>query len=571
MNMNVNNVNSNFIGNGADNDTMQLMYECFRSYLEHSHSDLIYASVNENQEKNTHCNAMEYSETVKRVENGDYGSGMPINCSTFVNLMLLGVPYEHSRYFKEDPHRDGHSAKVTQNDIGAAGYCANLLGRPITVDNYREIRFCQDLYNQFKALGRGFAVETAFDLSNILPGDVLFWGYEFNGERVMTHVAMVMARMGEYDGVNNAKVLLLYVDAKNARNDTSFPIGAVGLNYSNYDKGFTVTNEYGTFKSQICYVGRPEYVRTKAAAALLAGSYSTPSNDVEVTMSNVKSCDIVTVEVDWTPTSNVEAIQVLQEGVEETIVTFRVEEGMESNKNYHIVNTIPLEKRDDTSGENWTASAMKFIAYDTTTKKNATTLPLKNIRIYRGVKSRTVTDAGIELQAGDDLDALPIGKAQAPSGAVAKNVEHTPSDHNFTIWTFYRVNGLKTQVAIDYAGNIHVRSQGQNSASNNTYDDWYHHYNSLGLPIAANSNLDNLPLGKAYAATQEIAESLTNRPVAANFSIWTFYRTAEYKTQVLIDVNNNIFVRSQTFDSVTNKPNGSSYGSWWEHTKHVER
>ncbi len=113
--MNMNNVNNNFIGSGADKDTMQLMYECFRSYLKQSHSKIGYGSAA--LEGDYVRNAMYYGNTVAyvdlKMEDEETGENtidvrrMPINCSTFVNLMLLGVPYEHSRYYKEDPDRDG--------------------------------------------------------------------------------------------------------------------------------------------------------------------------------------------------------------------------------------------------------------------------------------------------------------------------------------------------------------------------------------------------------------------------------------------------------------------------------
>lgn len=131
--------------------TLAAMQEVWESYYTH-HDEFIYGSITNSDTTKKYATALDMSDTC---------STKHIDCTTIVELVLLGVPYEYSRYNGLD-----------KNVIGAAGYCFNPWLADITADNWLTCRHSFNLATRFRELGLGFF--PAEDYSNLQPGDIIF-------------------------------------------------------------------------------------------------------------------------------------------------------------------------------------------------------------------------------------------------------------------------------------------------------------------------------------------------------------------------------------------------------------
>ena len=68
-----------------------------------------------------------------------------------------------------------------------------------------------------------------------------------------------------------------------------------------------------------------------------------------------------------------------------------------------------------------------------------------------------------------------------------------------------------------------------------------------GTSIPKGADLDDYKvIGKYYASTNTIAESLKNSPTTQNFAMWVFIRTSGVESQVIIDLTGKMFIRSSS-------------------------
>lgn len=100
-----------------------------------------------------------------------------IDCSTFVQLVLGGVPYDASRY----------SGRLN-NAFGSANF-------KFIFDNNLSWKMAEELYN------RGLAFYPNADYSNILPGDILFYSFDSTDDVSnrflhITHVDICLGQRG---------------------------------------------------------------------------------------------------------------------------------------------------------------------------------------------------------------------------------------------------------------------------------------------------------------------------------------------------------------------------------------
>jgi hypothetical protein len=110
-----------------------------------------------------------YDTTIQQV-NGKY----QIDCSSFVNLMLQGVTYENSRY-------NGNS-----QNIGSA------LFHP-AIDSYK-YRYANQIAQY--AYENGYAFKANADLSNVEPGDILFFNWGTNSDGFHNNAFMNIDHVG---------------------------------------------------------------------------------------------------------------------------------------------------------------------------------------------------------------------------------------------------------------------------------------------------------------------------------------------------------------------------------------
>lgn len=161
---------------GLSTGTLQAIWECIKSYLRNK-SNLAYHTTEGGD------NAWNYENGPAVVQDEFGNTGLAINCSSFLHLIMAGVPYEYSMY---------NAQNGKHNIFGAAGYCYNIYGETVTADNYTNYRFVRQMLPRFFDLG--LAEYTNDDFSNIGPGDILFFTNTgiYQADKA-THIAIVLS------------------------------------------------------------------------------------------------------------------------------------------------------------------------------------------------------------------------------------------------------------------------------------------------------------------------------------------------------------------------------------------
>lgn len=132
-----------------DSDTLQTIIDTSITYIR-KNSSFVYGHNTAYRKYDE--NVLPYAENPKQMD-----------CSSFIMLLLGGVPYESSRY----------NANITVNTWGASGYCYKM---------YKdEADFNTGAYSVTygiakELVNRGLCFVPAKDYSNIMPGDILFYG-----------------------------------------------------------------------------------------------------------------------------------------------------------------------------------------------------------------------------------------------------------------------------------------------------------------------------------------------------------------------------------------------------------
>ena len=132
-----------------DSDTLQAVIDTGITYIR-KNSSFVYGHNTAYRKYDE--NVLPYAENPKQMD-----------CSSFIMLLLGGVPYESSRY----------NANIAVNTWGASGYCYKM---------YKdEADFNTGAYSVTygiakELVNRGLCFVPAKDYSNIMPGDILFYG-----------------------------------------------------------------------------------------------------------------------------------------------------------------------------------------------------------------------------------------------------------------------------------------------------------------------------------------------------------------------------------------------------------
>ena len=126
-----------------------------------------------------------------------------IDCSTFVELVINGVPYEQSKY-----------VGLAENKLGSLGYCFDLYDN--TADRAEVMPKYSLSYSMAKRLHDiGYGFYPTSDLTNLCAGDILFFStqsYEEDRFLNIDHVAILVDR--QISGENN---VFTVIDARDNR------------------------------------------------------------------------------------------------------------------------------------------------------------------------------------------------------------------------------------------------------------------------------------------------------------------------------------------------------------------
>lgn len=152
-----------------------------------------------------------------------------IDCSTFVELVMNGVPYEQSKY-----------AGLVENRLGAFGYCFDLYDN--SADRADVMPRYSLSYSMAKRLhDNGYGFYPTSDLTNLCAGDILFFStqsYEEDRFLNIDHVAILVDR--QISGEND---VFTVIDARDNRT------GACQVAYA-----FNTTS--GSLMKKIVYAAR---------------------------------------------------------------------------------------------------------------------------------------------------------------------------------------------------------------------------------------------------------------------------------------------------------------------------
>lgn len=206
---------------------------------------------------------------------------------------------------------------------------------------------------------------------------------------------------------------------------------------------------------------------------------------------------------------------------------------------------------------------------------------------------------GVAISSGSDLNTYTaIGKYFASSNTLASSLINCPTTQNFMLYVFIRGNSSTSQMIIDLAGKLYIRSK-----STSTWNQWVTYITKTdltkavqeameqaiengtltctpgytpvkgvdywtetevaeflayidaavtdtyrkGISIPSESNLnDYTDIGKYYVQTNSITATLKNSPTTQNFMMFVLERTSGTKTQIIIDLTGKMYFRSRS-------------------------
>ncbi len=138
----------------VDEELINAIVQVAHSYIDHNNNPLEYG----------HFGANWYGSDLT-------GTKKPIDCSGFIEMLMLGVPYEYSRY---NPY-------VSDNKIGKAGYFFDIYEGNQIAQMSNELALTYQKAKWADENGYGFYPNK--DFSNIKPGDILFYSFAEHPEQ----------------------------------------------------------------------------------------------------------------------------------------------------------------------------------------------------------------------------------------------------------------------------------------------------------------------------------------------------------------------------------------------------
>ena len=233
-------------------------------------------------------------------EDGNPKQGYAINCTAFVDLIMLGVPYTASRYVA--------GVDNDRINVGKAGYCFNPWNGnveegpiPDADGNYHGVGLYgnnERMHAYF--LERGMLELVANDASNVYPGDVIFWKQNSGGKSSIFHCGIVLHRYETSSNDSNTEPVALYAECVNASQPCKFAY----LTLSDLNINGATNGVYS--------VAHPVYQECPQHAndIIVKQEGSASSMRWNVSGIDVVSSDLLTLSFTWKPSSSSEYINV---------------------------------------------------------------------------------------------------------------------------------------------------------------------------------------------------------------------------------------------------------------------
>lgn len=215
--------------------TIQAIYDCGMTYL---NRDIVY------KHKEDATNGWDYTNGPERVQDAYGNWGYAINCITFCNLVMAGVPYDQSMY----------SLGVNDNIFGQAGYCFSAYDGPVTTENYTLYDTTSKLANRL--LDLGLAEYITDDCTNVRAGDLVFWlnidpeTGEPDPDQITYHCGFIIGGpYCEYNALDNTHAMFTSMQVINS----PYPVQVRGIT------GYEIANSHIGLVAHIPYGSVPEH------------------------------------------------------------------------------------------------------------------------------------------------------------------------------------------------------------------------------------------------------------------------------------------------------------------------
>lgn len=380
----------------VSNGTIQRIAEVAQSYIEHNddlaymhHPSAQYNYANGLQADGSYYgwNAFQVGENVYNGPSGANGTqytdeqgnpktGMAINCTAFVNLVMLGIPYDASRY-----------AAGVDNDtlnVGKAGYSfnpwnGNIGPSPIPTDGvYTGVGIYGNNDRMVEYFRKaGLLEEIAEDGSNVYPGDII-WQCKTSGGTPY-HCGIVIAKYGT--SANETYPIMMYAHCNNSSMPCQYmPMLASELSANGAADGWKL-------------VGHPVYQTVDPVKndVIIEQKTGFASMRWDVSKLDVRSSDLLTISLDWTPADVTEFLNIQMATADDSLASvyrlpYPVRSGLgftpEVGKTYHI--SFPFIPRSSgiITGSRKTVTVIAINSNNASGTNNAT---VTNCKIIRGL------------------------------------------------------------------------------------------------------------------------------------------------------------------------------------------
>lgn len=411
------------ISNSISHGTLQALNEVVSSYIRQN-ENFVYAHKHdkggkpEEADKTYGNSAMVYGgkpEWVVSVNDYDKDgkpdgrSGWACNCSTFVYLCLMGVPFEYSAYVEENLVNN-----KSYNHLGKAGYCFNVYGEEITEANYEKYYNTRKMYERFLELG--CAEPIVSDYSNVNVGDVVWFApadKDNNGNIIkpagtvdqIGHVGIVMSVLNRYKENDDSAPILVIAECTSA----PYPIKC---------KAYSSKTLVST---GVHFVGKPIYQNVTERETEILMSYDTGGVKRLIEKQfDLYNQEIVTLECDFKPTSMNQYVEIYGNGApmlaRNTLQKFTQPiNTTELNKVRHLV--LPFAFALENQEKNGKPVQITSIELNCVNGDNDT---LTNIKLYKGYKgtekTHVVRASNLNELKTSLLALLPTNSNKAYSG-----------------------------------------------------------------------------------------------------------------------------------------------------------
>ena len=357
--------------------TLQALNEVVSSYIRQN-ENIVYAhkhdrgGLPEDDTKTYGNSAMVYNDKPERVTSVQYGrTGWACNCTTFVLLCLMGVPFEYSAYVEENL-LNGKS----YNHLGKAGYCFNIYGEEITEENFEDWYNTRRMYDRFKELNCAEPITS--DYSNVNVGDVVWFSPDAKMSDTeqkkideIGHVGIVMSVLNRFkDGDSSAPVLVI--------------AECTSATYTIKCKAYSSSS---LITKGVYLVGKPVYQNViERETEILMAYDSGGSKRLIEKQFDLYNQEMVTLECDFKPTAMNQYIRLWGNG-EVMLSENRHQEltqpvnSTELNRTKHLVLSFPFVLANQTNN----GKPVQITSIELNCE-NSDTDNLTNVKLYKGFK-----------------------------------------------------------------------------------------------------------------------------------------------------------------------------------------